>query len=202
MTKIPFPLKGQTTGTIRASSSFLEKNPTTTLHLQPPPTITLHHHHLSLVQSNRVKLVKLGAVSTLLTLLETGLAGRALLVLCNLAASSEGKSAMLDSNAIECLFQKLRNEKVDSNESTRENCVACLYSLSIGSMRFKGLARAARATEVLRVVEETGSERAREKAKRMLMILRERDDEEGRDWDALLEGGMIQSRYRGISTKF
>ncbi|MFS7944326.1 hypothetical protein Hanom_Chr06g00510851 [Helianthus anomalus] len=41
MTKIPFPLKGQTIGTIRASSSFLEKNPTTTLHLQPPPTITL-----------------------------------------------------------------------------------------------------------------------------------------------------------------
>ncbi|MFS7925684.1 hypothetical protein Hanom_Chr04g00287971 [Helianthus anomalus] len=31
MTKIPFPLKGQTTGTIRASSTFLEKNPTTTL---------------------------------------------------------------------------------------------------------------------------------------------------------------------------
>ncbi|KAJ0643678.1 putative U box domain, armadillo-like helical, Zinc finger, RING/FYVE/PHD-type [Helianthus annuus] len=159
-------------------------------------------YHLSLVQSNRVKLVKLGAVSTLLTLLETGLAGRVLLVLCNLAASSEGKSAMLDSNAIECLFQKLRNEKEDSNESTRENCVACLYSLSIGSMRFKGLARAARATEVLRVVEETGSERAREKAKRMLMMLRERDDEEGRDWDALLEGGMTQSRYRGISTEF
>ncbi|MFS7954877.1 hypothetical protein Hanom_Chr07g00635831 [Helianthus anomalus] len=43
MTKIPFPLKGQTTGTIRASSSFLEKNPTTTLHLQPPLTITPLH---------------------------------------------------------------------------------------------------------------------------------------------------------------
>ncbi|MFS7902406.1 hypothetical protein Hanom_Chr01g00010921 [Helianthus anomalus] len=45
MTNLPFPLKGQTTttGTIRASSSFLEKNPTTTLHLQPPPTITLLH---------------------------------------------------------------------------------------------------------------------------------------------------------------
>ncbi|MFS8000919.1 hypothetical protein Hanom_Chr13g01184231 [Helianthus anomalus] len=43
MTNLPFPLKGQTTGTIRASSTFLEKNPTTTLHLQPPPTITLLH---------------------------------------------------------------------------------------------------------------------------------------------------------------
>ncbi|KAK9066495.1 hypothetical protein SSX86_013818 [Deinandra increscens subsp. villosa] len=157
-------------------------------------------YHLSLVQSNRVKLVKHGAVSTLLTMLETGLAGRVLLVLCNLAASNEGKSALLDSNAVECLFRKLRTENGDSSESTRENCVACLYSLSIGSMRFKGLAKVARAGEVLREVEERGSERARDKAKRMLMMLRERDDgEEGRDWEALL-GGASQTRYGGNST--
>ncbi|MFS7999487.1 hypothetical protein Hanom_Chr12g01166771 [Helianthus anomalus] len=43
MTNLPFSLKGQTTGTIRASSTFSEKNPTTTLHLLPPPTITLLH---------------------------------------------------------------------------------------------------------------------------------------------------------------
>lgn len=160
-------------------------------------------YHLSLVQSNRVKLVKLGAPSTLLTMLETGLAGRVLLVLCNLAASSEGKSALLDANAVECLFRKLRTGDVDSVESTRENCVTCLYSLSQGSMRFKGLAKAARAIEVLRVVEEKGSERAREKAKRMLMMLRERDDgEESMDWDALLEGGVSQNRQRGTSTQF
>lgn len=160
-------------------------------------------YHLSLVQSNRVKLVKLGAASTLLTMLETGLAGRVLLVLCNLAASNEGKSALLDANAVECLLRKLRTENVNSTESTRENCVSCLYSLSLGSMRFKGLARAARAAEVLREVEETGSDRAREKAKRMLMMLRERDDgEEGIDWEAFLEGGGSQSRYRGNSTGF
>ncbi|KAJ0709163.1 putative U box domain, armadillo-like helical, Zinc finger, RING/FYVE/PHD-type [Helianthus annuus] len=161
-------------------------------------------YHLSLVQSNRVKLVKLGAVSTLLTMLETGLAGRVLLVLCNLAASNEGKSVLLDSNAVECLFRKLRTESVDSTESIRENCVACLYSLSIGSMRFKGLAKAAGGAEVLREVAESGSERAQEKAKRMLTALRERDDgEEGRDWRALLEGGASQSRYGGgYSTAF
>ncbi|MFS7900527.1 hypothetical protein Hanom_Chr00s119445g01811011 [Helianthus anomalus] len=43
MTNLPFPLKCQTTRTIQASSTFSEKNPTTTLHLQPPPTITLRH---------------------------------------------------------------------------------------------------------------------------------------------------------------
>ncbi|XP_023730206.1 U-box domain-containing protein 38 [Lactuca sativa] len=160
-------------------------------------------YHLSLKQSNRVKLVKLGAVSTLLTMLETGLAGRVLLVLCNLAASNEGKSSLLDSNAVECLFRKLRTENVNSEESTRENCVACLYSLSHGSMRFKGLARAARGAEVLRVVEENGSERAREKAKRMLMMLRERDEAgESVDWDAILEGGVSQTLFRGSSTQF
>ncbi|KAK1433797.1 hypothetical protein QVD17_10714 [Tagetes erecta] len=160
-------------------------------------------YHLSLVQSNRVKLVKLGAVSTLLPMLETGLAGRVLLVLCNLAASSEGKSALLDANAVECLVKKLRAENVGSSESTRENCVACLYSLSHGNMRFKGLAMAARAAEVLSVVEETGSERAREKAKRMLKILREPDDGEGdRDWEALLQGGVSQTRYGVNSTAF
>ncbi|MFS7991254.1 hypothetical protein Hanom_Chr12g01068611 [Helianthus anomalus] len=48
MTNLPFPLKGQTTGTIRVSSTFLEKNPTTTLHLNlhpPSPSSTLHYHH-------------------------------------------------------------------------------------------------------------------------------------------------------------
>nr|XP_043616713.1 U-box domain-containing protein 38-like [Erigeron canadensis] len=160
-------------------------------------------YHLSLVQSNRVKLVKLGAASSLLTMMETSLAGRVLLVMCNLAASNEGKSALLDSNAVECLLRKLRNENVDSNESVRENCVACLYALSLGSMRFKGLARAARATEVLRKVEENGSERAREKAKRMLVMLRERDESEGGlDFESLLEGGVSQSRYGGNSTQF
>ena len=160
-------------------------------------------YHLSLNKSNRDKLVRLGAVSTLLSMLETSLAGRVLLVLCNLAASNEGKSALLDSNAVECLFRKLRSENVNSTEATRENCVACLYSLSHGSMRFKGLAKAARAAEVLRVVEENGSERAREKAKRMLMMLRERDEGgESVDWDAILEGGASQARYRGSSTEF
>ncbi|WOG95264.1 hypothetical protein DCAR_0414576 [Daucus carota subsp. sativus] len=152
-------------------------------------------YHLSLIQTNRVKLVKLGAVSTLLTLLKRGeLLGRVLLVMCNLALCAEGKSTMLDSNAVECLVQILRTEL--ESESTRENCVAVLYSLSSGSLRFKGLAREVRAAEVLRVVEENGSERGREKAKRMLMMLRERDEEAGEevDWEGVLEGGL--SRYR------
>lgn len=152
-------------------------------------------YHLSLNQTNRVKLVKLGAVLTLLTLLNRGeLLGRVLLILCNLASCAEGKSTMLDANAVECLVEILRNES--ESESTRENCVAVLYSLSSGSLRFKGLAREARAVDVLRVVEEKGSERGREKAKRMLMMLRERDEDEEVDWEGVLEGGVSRNRYR------
>lgn len=155
-------------------------------------------YHLSLVQTNRMKLIKLGAVSTLLSMLRSeDLAGRVLLVVCNLAACVEGRSAMLVGNAVECLVGMLR--KVDS-ESIRENCVAALYSLSHGSMRFKALARDARAGEVLREVVERGSERAREKAKRMLVMLRGRDEAEEEDvvdWEEVLEGGVSRNRYRG-----
>lgn len=154
-------------------------------------------YHLSLDQSNRVKLVKLGAIPTLLAMVKSGdLASRALLILCNMAASGDGRSAMLDANAVDCLVGLLRGKELDS-ESTQENCVAVLYLLSHGSMRFKGLAREARAVEVLREVEERGSGRAREKAKRMLQMMRGRDEEEEVDWEGVLESGALsQPRYR------
>lgn len=154
-------------------------------------------YNLSLIQSNRVKLVKLGAVSTLLSLVKSGdLASRLLLVLCNLAASTEGKSAMLDANAVEILVGMVREGGLDS-EATRENCVVALFALSHGSLRFKGLAREARAAEVLRDVVEKGSDRARDKAKRILLMLRSREEEEDIDWDASLEsGGLTRTPHR------
>ncbi|GLU12268.1 hypothetical protein SLE2022_289630 [Rubroshorea leprosula] len=153
-------------------------------------------YHLSLTQSNRVKLVKLGAISTLLSLVKTpDMASRVLLVLCNLAASNEGKSAMLDANAVEILVGLLREENVDS-EATRENCVAALFALSHGSMRFKGLAKEARAADVLREVEERGSERARDKARRILQMMKGREEEDI-NWEAALDsGGVSRPHYR------
>ncbi|GFZ12059.1 RING/U-box superfamily protein with ARM repeat domain-containing protein [Actinidia rufa] len=116
-------------------------------------------YHLSLVQSNRVKLVKLGAVSTLLSMLRGGeLAGRVMLVLCNLAACNEGRSAMLDANAVEILGG--------------------------------GVAA------VLREVEERGSERAREKARKMLLLLRGRDEAAAAAEEAVFEGGPSRARHR------
>ncbi|WMV21554.1 hypothetical protein MTR67_014939 [Solanum verrucosum] len=150
-------------------------------------------YHLTLVQSNRVKLIKLGAANTLLGLLKASdIAGKVMLVVCNLAACQEGKSALLDANAVDVLLGILRNwNKLD--ESTRENSVAALYSLSQGSLRFKSMAKEAKAGEVLQVVVERGSGRAREKAKKMLIAMQRRvkeeydDEEEEANWEGILE---------------
>ncbi|KAJ8553809.1 hypothetical protein K7X08_024487 [Anisodus acutangulus] len=159
-------------------------------------------YHLTLVQSNRVKLIKLGAANTLLGMLKTrDMAGRVVLVVCNLAMCQEGKTALLDANAVEVLVGILRNGS-ELDESTRENCVAALYSLSHGSLRFKGMAKEAKTVEVLQMVVERGSERAKEKAKRMLVAMRRRvlkdeeEDEQEVDWEGVLEGRVSQTRYR------
>lgn len=157
-------------------------------------------YHLTLVQSNRLKLVKLGAANTLLGMLKTrDMAGRVVLVICNLAVCQEGKAALLDANAVNVMVGILRNWN-ELDESTRENCVAALYSLSQGSLRFKGMAKETNAAEVLQMVVEQGSERASEKAKRMLISMRRRmkdedDDEEEIDWEGVLEGRVSQTRY-------
>ncbi|KAF8390347.1 hypothetical protein HHK36_024872 [Tetracentron sinense] len=154
-------------------------------------------YHLSLLQSNRSKLVKLGSVPALLAMAKAGdLASRALLILCNLAVCAEGRAALLDANAVECFVGMMRGNELDS-EATRENCVVALYELSRKSLRFKGLAKEAGAAEVLRDVEQRGSDRAREKAKRMLKMMRRRDEKEEVDWEAVLESGaMSQTRRR------
>ncbi|KAK9271807.1 hypothetical protein L1049_002172 [Liquidambar formosana] len=157
-------------------------------------------YHLSLVQSNRTKLVKLGSVHNLLGMVKSGhLTGRVLLILCNLAACPEGRAVMLDAGVVECLVGMLRGNDLDS-EVTRESCVVALYGLSHGGLRFKGLAKDAGAVEVLKKVEITGSERAREKAKRVLEILRGRDkEEEGVDWEELLDSGLVSCNRRRLS---
>ncbi|KAJ8753597.1 hypothetical protein K2173_022838 [Erythroxylum novogranatense] len=150
-------------------------------------------YHVSLMRTNRAKLVKLGAVPTLLGMVESRRSvSPVLLILCNLAACDEGRSVMLDANAVAILVEMLREE------ATRENCVAALWALSRGSLRFTGLAKEARAAEVLRTVEERGNERARQKAKKMLQMLRGKDEEEEEevDWEGLLgSDGFHRTRH-------
>lgn len=146
-------------------------------------------YHLSLVQSNRSKMVKFGSVQQLLGMVRSGqMPGRALLILCNLGACSEGKAAMLDAGAVEFLVELLKKGKFDS-ESTQESCVAAFYALSHdGGFRFRGLAKAARAMDVLKdVVERSSSERAKDKARRVVQLLKTKEEEEeGADWEKIL----------------
>ncbi|KAE8667561.1 U-box domain-containing protein 40 [Hibiscus syriacus] len=80
-------------------------------------------YHLSLVQSNRSKLVKNGSVPVLLSIVKSGhMMDRVFLILCNLTSGSDGRAAMLDSGAVECLMSLLRRNELD--DSTREGCVA------------------------------------------------------------------------------
>ncbi|XVF58142.1 hypothetical protein PTKIN_Ptkin07bG0039200 [Pterospermum kingtungense] len=156
-------------------------------------------YHLSLVQSNRSKLVKIGSVPVLLNMVKSGqMAGRVLLILRSLASGSDGRAAVLDSGGVECLVSLLKGSELD--ESTREGCVAVLYGLSQGGLRFKGLAKAAGAVEELVKVERTGSELAREKARRMLEMLKARSEEEEQedvDWEGLLDSGLMsRTRFR------
>ena len=155
-------------------------------------------YHLSLVQSNRSKLVKLGAVQIFLGMVNSRhLWGRALLVLCNLAACSEGRTAMLDGGAVESLVGLLRGNELES-DSIRESCLGVLYALSYGGLRFKGLAKEAGAVETLMKVEKIGSERGREKAKKILEMMKDKT-EEGVDWEELL--GLSRTRHRPLQDR-
>ncbi|CAH9099627.1 unnamed protein product [Cuscuta epithymum] len=146
-------------------------------------------YHLSKVQSNRAKLVRLGSVQTLIDMVKSGhMTSRILLILGNLANSPEGRAAMLDGGAVDCFVSMLKEEESESDSIT-ERCVSAFYGLSHGGLRFKGLAKDAGAEEVLVKLEETGSERVGLKAKRILEVLRKKEDEEVEeevDWEKLL----------------
>ncbi|KZV38403.1 U-box domain-containing protein 40-like [Dorcoceras hygrometricum] len=145
-------------------------------------------YHLSLVQSNRVKMIKLGSVQILLGMVKSGhMPGRVMLVLCNLAASMEGRASMLDGGAVDCFVSLLSRDEFDS-VATRDSCVAAFHGLSNGGLRFKGLAKEAGAEKVLEKLEGKGSDHVNEKVRRILETLRKRDEEENEeiDWEELL----------------
>ncbi|KAJ0099644.1 hypothetical protein Patl1_21974 [Pistacia atlantica] len=144
-------------------------------------------YHLSLVRSNRTKLVKLGSVNVLLGMVKSGqMVGRVLIILGNLAACPDGR----DYNEL--------------NESTRTSCVNVLYGLSHGGLRFRGLAKVGGMAETLRTVERGGNQQAREKARRILEMMKgrgdEEEEEEDMDWQELLESGLTSRTRFGPST--
>lgn len=152
-------------------------------------------YHLSLVHSNRVKMINLGSIQSLLGMLKSGhMSGRVMLILCNFASSVEGRAAMLNGGAVECLVSYLSQSDSDS-VATRESCLAAIHGLSYGGLRFKGLAKEAGAEEVLKKVEESVSDRFKEKVTKILEVINEKDEEDEEiDWAALLNSESDLSR--------
>ncbi|KAL2335612.1 hypothetical protein Fmac_016825 [Flemingia macrophylla] len=146
-------------------------------------------YHLSLVQSNRSKMVKLGSVPLLLRMVKSGhMTGRVLLILGNLGSGSDGRAAMLDAGVAECLVGLL--SRTELTGSTRESCLAVMYALSHGGLRFKAVAKAAGVVEVLQKVE-VRSERGRHKVRKILEVMRAKEvEEEDVDWEELLDSGL------------
>ncbi|KAJ0986742.1 hypothetical protein J5N97_005098 [Dioscorea zingiberensis] len=117
---------------------------------------------LSLSSSNKARVVKTpGVVKAVLAVAKEG--GK---VLCVLASGHDGRTLMMDAGAVAALVEILKKEVEEEKE---KRCVAVIYGMSRGSgWRFRGLARAAGAEEVVVRVAEKGcsGEEVREMAKK------------------------------------
>uniref|UniRef100_A0ACD5XWS2 Uncharacterized protein n=1 Tax=Avena sativa TaxID=4498 RepID=A0ACD5XWS2_AVESA len=144
-------------------------------------------YHLSLAAVNQSKVARFpGAPKALLTVAcsasePTPIRRLALMVVCNVGACAEGRAALMDAGAVAAVSGILLSGGHDTRIAELEEwCVAAIYALSRGSLRFRGLARAAGADKALRRVAEEGTPGGvrREMARKTLRAMRgDLDDE-------------------------
>nr|XP_018678232.1 PREDICTED: U-box domain-containing protein 38-like isoform X3 [Musa acuminata subsp. malaccensis] len=179
-------------------------------------------YYLSLAGANRSKIARApGVVRALLSVASErevspggtpsttqgpGLARLAMMVVCNLAGCNEGRAALMDGGAVTSVVSLMRSPAAAAVE---EYCVAALYGMSRGSLRFRGLARSASAEPVLTRVAEgwvSGGEMRREMAKKTLRALRGDDEDDAEpslsmgfpadDDGSIVSEGMMSIRRR------
>uniref|UniRef100_A0A0E0M0S7 RING-type E3 ubiquitin transferase n=1 Tax=Oryza punctata TaxID=4537 RepID=A0A0E0M0S7_ORYPU len=115
-------------------------------------------YHLSLAAVNQSKIARFpGAPKALLAVASsaaerTQIRRLALMVVCNVAACTEGRAALMDAGAVAAVTAILSHDT--RNAELDEWCVAAMYAMSRGSLRFRGLARAAGADKALRRIAE------------------------------------------------
>ncbi|XP_020199896.1 U-box domain-containing protein 39 [Aegilops tauschii subsp. strangulata] len=158
-------------------------------------------YHLSLAAVNQSKVARFpGASKALLSVASsaaepTPIRRLALMVICNVGACSEGRASLMDAGAVAAVSGILLCPHDDSTRVTlaelEEWCVAAIYALSRGSLRFRGLARAAGADRALRRVAEEGTPGGvrREMARKTLRAMRGDLDEEADLTSSSLECG-------------
>ncbi|XP_073011223.1 U-box domain-containing protein 39-like [Typha latifolia] len=176
-------------------------------------------HHVSLAGMNQPKIAKTpGAVRSLLTVMAArdaaapaeaaALRRLAMMVVANLAVCAEGRAALMDGGTVAAVVDAMREGTASRGTAEEEYCLSALYRMSRGSLRFRGLARAAGAERVLmRVAEESvggggGGGVRRETARKTLRAMKGEDDavgfgEEYDDGSVVSEGLMsFPMRYR------
>ncbi|XP_074583179.1 U-box domain-containing protein 38-like [Curcuma longa] len=104
-----------------------------------------------------------------------GLPRLAMMVISHLAACTEGRSALMDAEAIAAVVALMRTDAA----AMEEHCVAALYGMSRDRYRFPGLARAAGAERILMRVAEGGNGDVRRRmATKTLRAIRRQDHDE------------------------
>lgn len=93
--------------------------------------------------------------------------------------------------------EESRNRGGDDWGAVREHAAAALLQLSHNNLRFKTQALQRGAIEPLVAVQETGSQRAREKASALLRILTESPNQEGGEGEALYARALYRRGARG-----
>ncbi|KAL6861318.1 hypothetical protein ACP4OV_017018 [Aristida adscensionis] len=176
-------------------------------------------YHVSLSGMNRSKIARApGAVRTLLAAAEArGRAGEAgadadaaalrrlaVMVLANLAGCADGRAALMDGGAVAAVVRLMRGGPAAPGSAEEEYCVSALYGMSRGSLRFRGLARAAGVEAALQPAAEGGAGVRRDMARRTLRTMRGEDDEApataagllGRQWDdgSVVSEGLVSIR--------
>ncbi|CAO1947487.1 unnamed protein product [Urochloa humidicola] len=175
-------------------------------------------YHVSLSGMNRSKIARApGAVRTLLAVAEArgdrssseadaaALRRLAVMVLANLAGCADGRAALMDGGAVAAVARLMRGGGAAPGSAEEEYCISALYGMSRGSMRFRGLARAAGVEAALQPVAEGGGGVGRDMARRTLRAMRGEDDEApgvaaagmlGRQWEdgSVVSEGLLSIR--------
>ncbi|XP_066376954.1 U-box domain-containing protein 39-like [Miscanthus floridulus] len=172
-------------------------------------------YHVSLSGMNPSKIARApGAVRTLLAAVEArdranegdaaALRRLAVMVLANLAGCPDGRAALMDGGAVAAVVRLMRNGSAAPGSAEQEYCISTLYGMSRGSMRFRGLARAAGVEAALQPVAEGDGGVGRDLARRTLRAMRGEDDEApvtatgllGRQWDdgSVVSEGLVSIR--------
>ena len=172
-------------------------------------------YHVSLSGMNRSKIARApGAVRTLLAAAEArdrsseadaaALRRLAVMILANLAGCPDGRAALMDGGAVAAVVRLMLSGSAAPGSAEEEYCISTLYGMSRGSMRFRGLARAAGVEAALQPVAEGGGGVGRDMARRTLRAMRGEDDDApvtatgllGRQWDdgSVVSEGLVSIR--------